>query len=49
LRAIHHQTEYTALRRADLSRLLENAGFHDIQWHMTDASDYYQPIVTARI
>jgi SAM-dependent methyltransferase len=49
LRTIHHQTEYAALRRADLSRLLEKAGFHDIQWHMTDVSDYYQPIVTARI
>lgn len=37
-----------ALRRADLSAALREAGLRDITWHMPEASGYYQPIVTAR-
>lgn len=37
-----------ALQRADLSAALEQAGLHDVTWHMPETSGYYQPIVTAR-
>jgi SAM-dependent methyltransferase len=41
-------TPLRAWRRAELSLLLRQAGFDDIQWHMPDECGYYQPIVTAR-
>ena len=45
-------TQYTtplrALPRAELSAILEDAGFVDIVWQMPPESGYYQPIVLAR-
>jgi glycine/sarcosine N-methyltransferase len=43
-----HTTWYRALTRADLTDALTRAGFEDVRWHMSDASGYYQPMVTAR-
>jgi SAM-dependent methyltransferase len=52
----HHQdrwdvqcytTRYRALQRADLSRILAQAGFADIVWLMPADSGYYQPVVLA--
>ena len=44
----HFETEYRALLRADLTAALHEAGLQQVRWHEPDASDYYQPIVTAR-
>jgi glycine/sarcosine N-methyltransferase len=41
------QTQYRALQRCELTTILENAGFADINWHMPADSGYYQPVVTA--
>ena len=43
-----HTVRYRALTRNELTSLLTEAGFTDIQWHMPEESGYYQPIVTAR-
>lgn len=43
-----HTVRYRALTRNELTNLLTEAGFTDIQWHMPEESGYYQPIVTAR-
>jgi len=43
-----NSTPYRALLRAELSSMLEAAGFRDIKWLMPDESGYYQPVVTAR-
>lgn len=43
-----NSTSYRALMRPELSSLLAEAGFIDIQWHMPSDSGFYQPIVTAR-
>jgi hypothetical protein len=42
-----YTTRYRALRRADLSRILAQAGFVDIVWFMPEESGYYQPVVLA--
>ncbi|MBN1207658.1 MAG: methyltransferase domain-containing protein [Myxococcaceae bacterium] len=42
------RARYRALKRDELSRFLTAAGFHDVRWHMPEASGFYQPIVTAR-
>lgn len=42
-----HSTKYRALKRDELSSILNESGFIDIQWHETDETGYYQPIVTA--
>jgi hypothetical protein len=42
-----YTTRYRALRRADLSRILAQAGFVDIAWLMPEESGYYQPVVLA--
>ena len=47
-RTAHYTTRYKALLRDDLSRILTQAGFSEIRWHMPEESGYYQPIVTAR-
>lgn len=39
--------KYRALERAELTEILEKAGFSSILWHMPKESGYYQPIVTA--
>ena len=44
----HLVTTYRALLRAELSEVLGAAGFVDIDWHLSDASGFYQPVVTAR-
>jgi SAM-dependent methyltransferase len=42
-----YTTRYRALLRADLSRMLAQAGFADIVWLMPAESGYYQPVVLA--
>ncbi|MBI3304490.1 MAG: methyltransferase domain-containing protein [Deltaproteobacteria bacterium] len=44
----HYATEYRALLRDEFSKILRDAGFAEICWHMPEDSGYYQPIVTAR-
>lgn len=41
-------TQYRALLRNELSLILREAGFSDINWQMPEESGYYQPIVVAR-
>lgn len=41
------ETTLRALRRSELTQALEERGFINIEWHMPEKSDYYQPIVTA--
>jgi len=43
-----HKTQMRAWQRADVTRILQQAGLGAIQWHMPDDSGFYQPIVTAR-
>jgi glycine/sarcosine N-methyltransferase len=38
---------YRALRRDELSHILREVGFSDVQWHMPEETGYNQPIVTA--
>ena len=42
-----YTTRYRALLRADLSRILAQAGFTDIVWLMPEESGYYQSVVLA--
>jgi len=42
-----YTTRYRALLRADLSRILAQAGFADIVWLRPAESGYYQPVVLA--
>jgi hypothetical protein len=44
----HYTTQYRALLRDELSEILENAGFTQINWLMPEESGYYQPIVIGR-
>lgn len=44
----HHATTYRALRRADLARVLADAGFGSIRWHTLAETGFFQQIVTAR-
>ena len=44
----YRQTQYRALRRSELTTILTDAGFQDIQWHMPERTSYFQQIVTAR-
>lgn len=44
----HCSTHYRALRRNELSQILQAAGFAAITWLMPKQSGYYQPIVIAR-
>jgi glycine/sarcosine N-methyltransferase len=41
-------TTYRAIRRAELSAILWQAGFSDVRWHMPEESGFFQPIVTTR-
>ena len=45
----HYQTEYRALLRAELSQLLQEEGFTDVHWLLPAESNYYQPVVMARL
>jgi len=47
-RTTHRQVRYRALRRAELSAMLGEAGFRDARWQLPGESSYPQPIVTAR-
>ena len=38
---------YRAVRRAELSELLQAAGFREVRWLMPDETGYYQPVVAA--
>lgn len=42
------ECEYRAVRRAELTALLQTAGFSEVRWQMPEESGYYQPVVTAR-
>lgn len=44
----HYQARYRALRRDELTTVLDEAGFVGMRWHEPAESGYYQPIVTAR-
>jgi SAM-dependent methyltransferase len=41
-------TRLRAWRRAELSLILNQVGLSAIQWHMPEASGYYQPILSAQ-
>lgn len=41
-------TTYRALLRGELSLILSEIGFSEINWRLPDETEYYQPIVTAR-
>ena len=41
-------TQYRAILRCELTKVLEQAGFSQIKWLMPDESGYYQPIILAR-
>ena len=42
------ECEYRAVRRAELTELLEACGCSGVQWLMPEESGYYQPVVIAR-
>jgi SAM-dependent methyltransferase len=44
----HFETELRALLRDEIMAAVREAGYHDVRWHVPEASGYYQPIVTAR-
>jgi glycine/sarcosine N-methyltransferase len=44
----HSGGVYRALRREELARIVEEAGFAGLCWHMPDETGYYQLILTAR-
>ena len=46
--AIRHRATYRCLQRAELSQLLQDAGFEDIQWLKTSESGFFQPVVVAK-
>lgn len=43
----HSSTTYRALRKNELSELLEKSGYKNISWLKPEQTGYYQPIVTA--
>jgi glycine/sarcosine N-methyltransferase len=47
-RTTHRQARYRALRRAELSARLVEAGFRHVGWRLPAESGYHQPIVSAR-
>jgi glycine/sarcosine N-methyltransferase len=46
-RVKHFASTYRALRRSDLNRALQRAGFTDIRWLEPGTTSFYQPIVIA--
>ena len=44
----HFVSEYRALQRSELSKVLQSAGFQDVRWLMPQESGFYQPLVLAR-
>lgn len=47
LTASRHECEYRALRRAELTALLERGGFGAVRWLAPGETGFYQPIVVA--
>jgi len=47
-RVLHFVSRYRALRRADLTRALDGAGFDEIRWMDSAETGLYQPVVVAR-
>jgi SAM-dependent methyltransferase len=43
-----HKAKFRAWQRADVSRILVEAGLSEIEWQMPEQSGFYQPIVSAR-
>ena len=46
-RTHHGVATYRAVRREELTRVLEGASFDEVRWLMPRESGYYQPLVTA--
>lgn len=46
-RVSNSSTTYRALRRSELSELMEKSGYKNIKWLEPEQTGYYQPIVTA--
>ena len=46
-RTHHGVGMYRGVRREELARILEGAGFAGVRWLMPDESGYYQPVVVA--
>lgn len=44
----HNSTEYRALLREEINKVLKATGFIDVEWHFPVKTGYYQPILTAR-
>jgi glycine/sarcosine N-methyltransferase len=44
----HFVSEYRALLRSEVSKVLESTGFQDVRWLMPAESGFYQPLVLAR-
>ena len=44
----HFVSEYRALQRIEVSRVLQSTGFQDVRWLMPSESGFYQPLVVAR-
>ena len=42
------ECQYRAVRRRELTGLLELHGFDDVRWKMPDETGFYQPVVIAR-
>ncbi len=43
-----YECEYRAVRRAELSALLRDAGCGEVTWKMPEETGFFQPVVTAR-
>ncbi len=46
--SLHFVSEYHCILREQLSAILRNAGFEDVEWIMPSESGFYQPIVIAK-
>lgn len=44
----HNSTQYRALLREEINKVLRMIGFVNIEWHFPENTGYYQPILTAR-
>ncbi len=44
----HFVSEYRAVQRSEISRVLQSTGFQDVRWLMPAESGFYQPLVLAR-
>jgi glycine/sarcosine N-methyltransferase len=44
----HFASRYRAVRRDELSSILSESGFEELEWLMPDSTSFYQPVVIAR-